>query len=120
MSEETDQVVDAVAKLTALTQEGKLQWSVDSFSDDSSIVGPTYRAEHKGQLLRLQNRRVSVNEDFSRRRRAGTEYFLDFVDEKDNSLWTFPHIDAVEHLYGAVRYQTAGVKNYLDDLLSDG
>ncbi len=115
----TDQWIDVVAKLTALTQDGDLEWLADRYaSDEPGVIDPSYRTSYKNRSLRLQKRRVA-RETFS-----GTEHviahFLDFVDDSDNSLWTFPEVDAIEHLYNAVRYQTAGVKDFVEDLLSDG
>ena len=117
MPKEKNQWVEAIARLTALTQEGSLRWSVDSYSNDRTVVGPTYRAEYKGRQLRLQKRSVKV--EYVEGSQLEDQCFLEFVDTNDNSLWGFPEVDALEHLYGAVQYQTAGVKGFLDDLLSD-
>ena len=113
MPKETNQWVDAIARLTALTHESSLQWSVDSNPQGSEVVGTTYRTQYKGRHLRLQRRRVTFG--FL----SENHYFLEFVDISDNILWEFPEADVLEHLYNAVQYQTAGVKEFLDDLLSD-
>jgi hypothetical protein len=116
---EHDRIVDAVGRLTNLTQSGELKWSLQSYPyGDTGVIGPIYRAEHKGRMLRLRKCEVEVEESRSWRKRAQeVRYVLDFVDENNNSIWAFPASDAVEHLYDAVGYQTAGVSEYLDDLL---
>src|SRR5438105_15390481 len=117
MTPKSDQWVDAVAKLTELTQDGTLEWTAESMTENESVIGPTYRASYGDKLLRLRKRGT-----LARKKSWGDEewveqYVLEFVDQNDKTLWTFPLIDAIQHLYGAVQYQTAGVKDFLNDLL---
>ncbi len=121
MPTDVNQWVEAVAKLTALTQDGSLQWEARSPFGERSVVGLSYYTEYKHQRLRLE-RRMVVDEDAASFRRGSRveRIFLEFIDNDDNSLWTFPEVDALEDLYSAVRYQTAGAKAFLDDLLSTG
>jgi hypothetical protein len=115
MPSKSDQWVDAVAKLTQLTQDGTLTWIADSQTEFTNVIGPTYRADYGERRLRLQKRSVQ------RKRWSNDEWIeqfvLEFIDINDKTMWTFPDIDAIQHLYGAVQYQTAGVKDFLEDLL---
>ena len=117
MPAKTDQWVDAVAKLTELTQDGKLEWNAQSFTDNESVIGPTYHATYGDKRLRLQKRGAMVKKKAGAEEEWTKQYVLEFVDGNDKTLWAFPQIDAIQHLYGAVQYQTAGVKDFLDDLL---
>jgi len=120
MSQEANQWIDAVTKLTALTQDGKLTWETRApYMSVASTVGPSYFVEYKGRRLRLEKRSFR-DPDYPEYRPIIQRSVLEFVDVEDKALWTFPHVDAVEHLYGAVGYQTAGVKGFLDDLLKEG
>lgn len=113
MPEERNQWVDAIARLTALTQEGLLSWNVDSAVQDSTVTGPTYSTEYKSRRLRLQKRRIRLDYEWV------DKCFLEFTDYAGNVFWAFPETDAVEHLYAAAGYQAAGVKDFLQDLLSN-
>jgi hypothetical protein len=118
MSEPSDQWIDAVAKLTELTQNGKLKWNADEYVKAPGSISPAYFATYKGRSLRLQKRRVSDEPTFFGRSEVRDQYVLEFLGAEGNSLWTFPEIDAIEDLFAAVQYQTAGVKEFLNDLLS--
>lgn len=107
---ETDKWIEAIVKLKALTQSGQLKWTArDSARSASGEGGPHYFSEHGGKILRL--RRAYEREWDQELPR------LEFVDAEDRSLWTFPYSEALDDLYQAVRYQTAGVGDFLDTLL---
>lgn len=119
MPQDVNQWIEAVAKLTALTQEGRLAWVARSpHTELASTIGPSYFTDYKDRHLRLEKR--SLPDPDALFGRKIERPILEFVDERDQSLWTFPDVDAVEHLYGAVRYQTAGVKDFLEDLFKEG
>ena len=115
MSDESKQWIDAIVKLTALTQERKLTWS--SRDQAPKSIGPTFLANYKGRTLRLY--RISVVElrtlEYEERERA----VLEFIDAPGNALWSFPHHQAVDDLYEAAKYQVAGVQEFLGDLLTE-
>jgi len=121
MPAESNQWVEAIARLTALTQEGALKWETRPPTGERTVVDASYYTTHKDRRLRLEKRMVTEEDEYSFRRQVRMErLFLEFVDDNDNSLWAFPRVDALEDLYNAVRFQTAGVKDFLDDLLSTG
>ena len=83
MTPKSDQWVDAVAKLTELTQDGTLEWTAESMTENESVIGPTYRASYGDKLLRLRKRGT-----LARKKSWGDEewveqYVLEFVDQND-------------------------------------
>lgn len=118
MPNETSQWIDAIVRLTTLTQDGSLVWTVQPVSSDPNLVGPTYLANHKDRKLRIRKRREKEVAGLWGPPISRERYLLDFVDEFENSLWEFPEAAVLEDLYAAVQFQTAGVKGFLEDLLS--
>ena len=118
MSEMNNQWIDAVAKLTELTQNGKLKWGVDEFPKAPGTASPAYTASYNNRTLRLQKRRVEEESGYFGRSEFRDEFTLEFIGAQGNSLWKFPDIDAIEDLFSAVQYQTAGVREFLNELLS--
>jgi len=117
MSETNNQWIDAIAKLTELTQNGKLEWGVDEFFEAPGAASPAYTAVFNNRTMRLQKRRVTEESLFGKRQ-VRDAFTLEFVGPQGNSLWQFPEIDAIEDLFAAVQYQTAGVREFLNDILS--
>ena len=118
MPEPRDQWVDAVAKLTELTQNGQLEWTVDHNFETAGAMSPAYTTTYKDRPLRLQKRRVTDEESWGRTQTRDA-FVLEFVAPSGDTLWTVPGIDAIEDLFSAVQYQTAGVKDFLSDILAD-
>lgn len=118
MPETNNQWIDAIAKLTELTQNGELKWGVDEFFEAPGAVSPAYTAVHNKRTLRLQKRRVAEDSGYFGRKEVRDIFTLEFVGPQGNSLWQFPEIDAIEDLFAAVQYQTAGVREFLNDILS--
>jgi hypothetical protein len=115
MPESPNQWLAAIAKLTALTQDGKLKWTIVEPGPQvvGRIVGPLYAASHAGRNLQLFQLRGGGFGRFEEE----SPLALEFVDDEGRSLFTFPELDNLVDLYNAVRYQTAGVKSFLDSLL---
>jgi hypothetical protein len=44
---------------------------------------------------------------------------LELVDKTGLSTWTFPETEALDHLLAAVRYQVTGVKDFLQEVLTE-
>jgi hypothetical protein len=121
MPEARDQLIDAVAKLTELTQNGQLQWAVDEFFEAPGAASPAYTVEYKGRRLRLQKRQSKEESPFDFGRSVVIDqHVLEFVGSSGSRLWVFPETDAIKDLFTAVQYQTAGVKGFLSDLFSEG
>jgi hypothetical protein len=131
MSTEKNKWVDAVAKLISLTQEGDLKWTVQepppSFSKrPNSRVEVVFTTKYGEKNLRLYEKRVQEEViDFNEfeMRMVPTVVWkkiavLEFIDADDNSLWSFPDVEALNDLVSAVQYQVAGVKEFLTELLA--
>lgn len=120
MPAEPDKWLRAVVKLTDLTQQGELDWEIADYQSGPSVVGPSYFAEYKDRLLRLEKIQIESSDSWHGRGETVEEITLDFVDRVEKtSLWTFPSSTGLDQLYGAVRYRTAGVSDFLDSLLDD-
>lgn len=117
MTTESEKLIDAVVILIKATQEGKISWrvnrqpavtSMDPLANEPDVV---YEAEYKNRRLRL----YEVNNQFS----SGRQTILKIIDENGTALWLFPEVSGLDDLLSSVRYQTAGVKKFLDDIRGD-
>ena len=100
MSNEKNKWIDAVARLTTLTQERKLIWRTRNELDDND-VRTIYEADYAGKLLRLRGYRS-----------------LYLVDPGTDVEWDFPDSEGIPHLMEAVKYQLVGAGNFLDELFA--
>jgi hypothetical protein len=137
MTTDKDRYIQLAAKLLELTQEGKLNWRViqprRTLTDDPArIVSVVYSARFKEKNLGLYQIQTkyeeppvgSLSASSAIRMIIGTpppvwqyDTVLEFIDESDNCLWTFPHVSGLADLYKAVKFQVAGVAKFLDDVL---
>ena len=137
MPSENEQFIDAVVKLIKLTQQGTLRWSAqkprDSLNRDSGvIVDVVYIADYGVKRLGLYESRYkveaaasgSLSAAFDWRGMLGVSYpywtskvILEIIDDTGKSLWTFPDVSGLGDLLNAVKYQVAGVKGLLDNIL---
>lgn len=131
MSTEKNNWVNAITKLTKLTQDGNLTWTAhqppSSFSKGpNSRVQTVFLTNYGDRRLRLYENRSQEEvidfDEFEMRPIAKLVWtknvVLEFVDNDDNSLWAFPYVEALNDLLAAVQYQVAGVKDFLADLLA--
>lgn len=112
--------LQAIAKLTELTQSGRLKWGVLP-PTHSNTSGPEYVSEYGEKRLRLRKLKHRDSEGILIPRVFGgpPPITLEFVDDEDNGLWTFPETQAIKDLYSAVQYQAAGVRGFLEELLGE-
>jgi hypothetical protein len=103
MPTEKNKWIEAVGKLITLTQERKLNWRM------SSSTFPTYEADNHGKILHL----------YSTWDEGELTTHLQLKDPQTGVEWEFPYSAANEHLIEAVRYQLAGVGDFLDQLLAE-
>lgn len=122
MTTERNKWIDAIGRLITLTQERKLSWRSypsEGYPSLSGIVEVVYNADHNGKTLRLYESKTRAERGmFPGSGEWETEAVLELVDSTGLSVWTFPHTDATEHLLGAVKYQVAGVGEFLEELLT--
>ena len=128
---EKNRWVDAVTRMIELTQQGKLQWSVEYIpaSDDGDRTIVAFLTRYKDKVIRLYRGRVRVEYDSNTLTREAifprglptwtTKIVLEFVNNEGETLWTFPEVDALSDLLSAVQYQVAGVGDFLDEIFSD-
>jgi len=130
MEKRKDKWIEAIAKLTKMTQDNTLKWrsgeTPEFFKNLENVkIEIVYLTEYKDRLLRIYDRRVKefrsgVSFTGFERGHVWTKYtVLDFVDPSGASLWIFPEIKGLENLLNAVKFQVAGVKDFLNDLLSE-
>lgn len=140
MATEKNKWIDAVGKLLQLTQEGKLEWkpkdppSYLNLQLDLKRVDVVYEAGYNKRKLRLYQLAYKVEKP---RDTPGTinirtffnqsepEYpywtkrtVLELLDQSGFGAWTFPETEFLDDLLAAVRYQAAGVKQFLDEILA--
>ena len=130
MTEKKDKYLEVVIKLIKLTQEGKIEWRRGNLVLKNVTVKIVFITEYKGKSLRLYEYEyevlppppgtmppiIGVKKKYPYRQ---TDITLEFIDDKDLSLWEFPHSHAISDLLHTVKYQVAGVDDFLDSITSE-
>jgi len=128
MKKEKDKWIEAIAKLTEMTQRNNLKWrsgEVPEYFKDSEYVKLEiiYLTKYKDKILRIYEKREkeyffdTMQEDT--KYSWGTQIVLDFADSSGASLWIFPEVQGLRGLLVSVRHQVAKVKDFLEDLLKE-
>ena len=107
------QWVDVVAKLTALTQQGKLLWTATMTPGKG---GASFIAKYKDKTLRLSRVHITELLSFGENRETTR---LEFIDNLGNGLWSFPDTANLDDLFNAAKFQAAGVQSFLTDILKE-
>ena len=138
MASEREKVIDAIVKLIRETQEGRITWGIKEPPaslklDANTAVEIVYETAYKDRRLRLYKESYlvdpgSLERSFKRITddMLGTRYphwesevILEIIDEKGKTLWTFPNVSGLDDLLDSVEYQAAGVRDFLDEIVSD-
>jgi hypothetical protein len=136
MSEKQNKWVEAITKLIKYTQEGKIKWLPGSHDKeigrDDLRMESVFITKYKDSTLRLYKYSFKVEEPglldsfstvFSIKKLTypywTSSIALEFIGENGKNLWTFPSNNALNDLLEAVRYQVAGVDDFLNDILQD-
>lgn len=111
MTTANDKLIDAIVSLIDGTQEGRIIWAVKQLKPTSSTdptisVQAVYETEYRGRKLRLYKAAYSTPN-------------LEIIDDSGTALWTFPPVSGLDDLLSSVRYETAGVKGFLDDIIGE-
>jgi hypothetical protein len=136
---EKNKWIDAVGKLLQLTQDGKLRWQPRdapaylNLERDRKRVEVVYEAKYNNRKLRLYQfsykvekprSSLSAFKDLSAYINPPeypfwtTKTALELLDQSGFGAWTFPETEVLDDLAAAVRYQVAGVKEFLDEILA--
>jgi len=138
MANEIDKIINAIVKLNNLTQDGKIKWRTiqprpSLNRDKDSIVDLVYTAKYNNKRLGLYENKFKV-ENAPYASLSGsldsifgsvkyphwqTRVVLEFIDEDGNNLWTFPEVQGLNDLLSTVKYQIAGVDEFLDSFLDE-
>lgn len=119
MVDKPDKWVQLVADLIERTQENRIKWS-SYVPTQNTNVKVVYRTTHKDKGLRLY--KVEPHMSTGTAPSAGVFGFrervvLEIIDSQQDPVWKVPDNPAVNDLLEAVRYQVAGVDEFLSDLL---
>lgn len=146
MATEKNRWIDAVGKLLQLTQVGELEWkpkdppSYLNLQPDRKRVDVVYEGRYNDRKLRLYQlmykvekprdaagtfaiRALAVGSIFNQPEYPDYPYWtkktvLELLDQSGFGAWTFPETELLDDLLAAVRYQAAGVKEFLDEILA--
>jgi hypothetical protein len=137
MSAEKNKWIDAVGKLLTLTQEGQVVWTTsDPPASLNSLpherVDVVYLTRYKDKKLRLYELQYKVEkppewEAVSVLSQFGNKQYpywtkrtvLELLDENELSAWRFPRTSVIDDLLTAVKYQVAGVRDFLAEILAE-
>ncbi len=126
MSDENTKSLEAVTRMIELTQQGKLEWTTEAPVRTRNVENnttPIFYTTYRDRMLRLYKVRIDVGRSgysgFSERPASQEKIVLEFVNENGYALWMFPEMSALQDLLTAVKYQLAGVSNFLDEILSE-
>jgi hypothetical protein len=132
-----NQLIEAIAKLIKLTQEGRIMWQAADKTGlpsdtDISRSDSVYTAVYRNQRLRIYRSLTRMRRDDTAawlrsmsKPELGSSYtwihsvVLQFVDDDGRTKWTFPRNDALSDLLTAVQYQSAGVGEFINSLLAE-
>jgi hypothetical protein len=136
MSESSAKYTETVKKLTRRTNEGELNWESydpsDEVSESSKEAKGGYKTRYKGKEVRiyreitqidLTNIEQMITQPELRVGKTGKETEVDTVmklrDPETGGEWTFPKISILDDLHSAVQQSSAGVQQWMSDVLKD-
>lgn len=120
---EQNQLIRMVAHLNELTQENKLQWqsvyepSSSIYLGRDKIIGAVFESEFSGKHLRIyeeQSKYWHDEESYS----WSPRLVFAFVDINGNNEWESPNVPGLYDLFESVRYQSAGVNEFLNNMFT--
>lgn len=126
-----DKFVMVIARLNALTQDGKLKWrshphpDLGDFTKKFIIVGQVFGTDYKNKDLRIFEHSVKqASSNFEDRFKGSKKPLklvptLIFVDVLGNVEWEFPLVPGLKDLFKSVQYQDAGIDKFINEILDD-
>jgi hypothetical protein len=124
----TEDFVNAVAKLNDLTRHGLIKWHRIPPVGLAGSIGTAYETKQNGQKLRLVEYspprvRGSFQSPLSNERVRGAleprEVVVEIVDDQGIPIYEFPKVQGITDLFDTVRYQIAGIEEFIKSLASD-
>jgi hypothetical protein len=118
MAEERDRWTVFVEKLNELTLKGILHWAsarpLDTKLDaPRKFIPIVFETEYKDHKLRLYEEALDDPELI-------IHYVVLEIINKDGVSWAFPEIEGLVDLLESVKFQVAGVNEYIEAVLADG
>lgn len=119
-----DQWVQVVAKLIEMTQKAELKWKAEpSIKASDAPIGllmsnstaPGFTSGYKDKRLRI--RPYQLTPYSITLRKPSATHLLEIMDDAGQSVWQFPDVPGIRDLFETIRFQQAGVKEFLDDIL---
>ncbi len=114
-----------IALLISDTKKNKAKWeistirTIDSLEGEQIVIGKIYETEFKEKNLRLYKYSEPVQVDEFEYLRK-TFFKLEFIDESDKNLWTFPYyIRELQDLYETVQIKSAELDKFFNDIIPD-
>ena len=101
MATESERLIEAIVVLIKGTQEGKITWDVERMRPSME-----YGTSYKGRRLLLRESAHGFPD-------------LQIVENDGSPLWAFPKVSGLDDLLSTVRYQTTGVRNFLDEIIDE-
>lgn len=114
-----------IALLISDTKNDKVKWeissirSIDSLEGEQRTIGKIYETEFKEKYLRLYKYSEPIQVDEFEYFRK-TFFKLEFIDENDKNLWTFPYyIRELQDLYETVQIKSSELDKFFNGLIPD-
>ena len=113
-----------VAHLIEKTQDGEIKWINPSFNptfNKDIIVGDLYQTSYENKILRLyEQQSKSFYDADPDSYNWSPEVVLAFVDRSGNNTWEVPNsVPGLWDLLETARYKSAGIDDFLTDILPD-
>ncbi|WP_201525951.1 hypothetical protein [Psychrobacter frigidicola] len=112
--------IQLVDRLTEMTQNGVMRWNryepPTNMVDTENNINFVYTTIYNRKNIRIYEEDYKYYTDES-------EYYwskrvvIEFIDESLNSVWQFPKITNSWNLLDAVRYEDAGVADFMKSIL---
>ena len=130
MAKETDKWIQLISKLRELTASGSLRWHsvrlIEGMPNDlNRKIATLFESNYKGHNLRLYELSFDTGTEHSSAvdllaavTRWQSNPVLELVDE-NGSAWQFPNIKGLEDLLETVKFQAAGIKDFIEAVLAD-
>ena len=114
-----------IALLIDETKKATVKWkitsprNIDSLEGEQNLIGKVYETEYKNKNLRLYKYSEPVQVD-EFEYLTKTFFKLEFTDENDRNLWTFPYyIRELQDLYETVQFKSSDLDKYFDEIIPD-